>query len=160
MPIRLSNFWLARHQLLFSVLLKTRQTGKSAFVMSGNKLLLDSNIAIYLSKKSLTVSDFAKSNDVLLVSLVTYMEVVGYKFTNETEEEFTNALFGLLEQLPITQAIAEQVVVYRKIRKIKLPDAIILATAYEHGCQLVTRNVSDFMGLEKGVVIVNPFEKM
>ena len=127
--------------------------------MSGNKLLLDSNVAIYLSKKTLSVSDFAKPDDVLLVSLITYMEVVGYKFSDEKEEAFTTALFTLLEPMPITQAIADRVISYRKIRKIKLPDAIILATAREHNCKLITRNVSDFIGLDKEVEVIDPFDK-
>lgn len=127
--------------------------------MSGNRLLLDSNIAIYLSKKSLLVSDFSRPYDELLVSLITYMEVVGYPFIDANEEAFTRSLFSLLAPLPITQAIADRVVVYRKIRKVKLPDAIILATAREHGCVLVTRNVSDFADLDDHVIILNPFDR-
>ncbi len=125
--------------------------------MNGDKLLLDSNIAIYLSKQMLSVSDFAQSGDVLYVSLVTYMEVVGYKFTDATEEIFTNTLFRSLQHLPVTQAVADWVVAYRKLRKIKLPDAIILATAREYGCQLVTRNADDFLELDDKVIIINPF---
>ncbi len=127
--------------------------------MNGNKLLLDSNIAIYLSKRTLSVQDFAQTGDVLYISLITYMEVVGYKFTDQEERSFTDALFDSLVRLPVTQAIADRVVLYRQNRKIKLPDAIILATAREYGCQLVTRNVGDFVSLDEGVTIVNPFEK-
>ena len=127
--------------------------------MSGNKLLLDSNIAIYLSKRTLTLDEFAEPSDLLCVSLITYMEVVGYKFTDSTEESFTNALFDFLQRLPVTQAIANRVVAYRKLRKIKLPDAIILATAREYDCQLVTRNVSDFADLDELVTIINPFDR-
>lgn len=127
--------------------------------MNGNKLLLDSNIAIYLSKRTLIVSDFAKPGDVLYVSLVTYMEVVGYKFTDATEEIFTDTLFRSLQHLPVTQAVADRVVAYRKLRKIKLPDAIILATAREYDCQLITRNVSDVADLDELVTIINPFDK-
>ncbi|GAB4046941.1 type II toxin-antitoxin system VapC family toxin [Spirosoma litoris] len=125
--------------------------------MSGSKLLLDSNIAIYLSKRVLTISQFAQPGDMLYVSLVTYMEVVGYKFTNVNEESFTNTLFSNLQHLPVTQAVADRVITYRKLRKIKLPDAIILATAREYNCQLVTRNVDDFIGLDNEVMITNPF---
>ena len=121
--------------------------------------MLDSNIAIYLSNKTLIIADFAQPGDTLLVSLVTYMEVVGYRFNNAAEEQFTTALFRKLQQLPVTQPVAERVVSYRKQRKIKLPDAIILATAREYGCALVTRNVSDFIGLDAEVDIINPFEK-
>lgn len=126
--------------------------------MSGNRLLLDSNIAIYLSNKSLMVSDFAQPDDELLVSLITYMEVIGYSFTDKVEEDFAKSLFGLLNQLPITQSIAERVITYRKSRKSKLPDAIILATAREYSCQLITRNVSDFVGLDDQVPLINPFD--
>lgn len=89
--------------------------------MSGSRLLLDSNIAIYLSKRNLSINDFAESGDTLFASLVTYMEVVGYKFTDQAEESFTNALFSSLQRLPVTQAVADRVVAYRKLRKIKLP---------------------------------------
>ena len=95
----------------------------------------------------------------LHVSLVTYMEVVGYKFTDVIEESFTNTLFNSLQRLPVTQAIANRVITYRKFRRIKLPDAIILATAREYNCQLVTRNVSDFADLDELVTVINPFDK-
>lgn len=87
------------------------------------------------------------------------MEVVGYKFTDIVEERFTRTLFDSLERLPITQEVADQVIAYRKNRKIKLPDAVILATARVYNCQLVTRNVSDFTDLDSSVSIINPFEK-
>ena len=126
--------------------------------MSGNRLLLDSNIVIYLSKRILIASDLAQPGDVLYVSLVTYMEVVGYKFTDAAEESFTNALFDSLQHLPVTQAVADRVVAYRKLRKIKLPDAIILATAREYDCRLITRNINDFLELDDEVIVTNPFE--
>ena len=122
-------------------------------------LLFDSNITIYLSNKTLTISEIARRDDVLFVSLVTYMEVAGYRFGSDAEERFVAALFHTLQQLPVTQRIAERVVGYRKLRKIKLPDAIILATAREYDCQLVARNLSDFIGLDNEVTIINPFNK-
>lgn len=127
--------------------------------MSGSKLLLDSNIVIYLSKKTLSISDIAQPGDTVYVSLVTYMEVVGYKFSDEAEERFIADLFTTLQRLSVTQLVADRVVIYRKLRKVKLPDAIILATAREYGCKLITRNISDFIGLDTEVEIVNPFEK-
>lgn len=127
--------------------------------MSGNRLLLDSNIVIYLSKRVLTLSEFAKPGDAIYVSLVTYMEVAGYTFSDTVEESFTTMLFESLQRLTVTQTIADRVVTYRKLRKIKLPDAIILATAREYDCQLLTRNVDDFAGLDDSVVIINPFNR-
>ena len=126
--------------------------------MSGSKLLIDSNIAIYLSKRILSLNDIAKPGDILFVSLVSYMEVLGYKFVDKAEESFVKALFNSLQLLPVSQHVAERVISYRQIRKIKLPDAIILASAYEFGCTLITRNVDDFADLDIGVTIINPFD--
>lgn len=98
--------------------------------------------------------NFAMSGNKLLLD-----KVRGYQFTDEVEELFTNTLFSTLQRLPVTQAIADRVVVYRKRRKIKLPEAIILATAHEYDCSLVTRNIDDFAGLDERVTIINPFDK-
>lgn len=127
--------------------------------MSGNRLLLDSNIVIYLSKQLLSIEQVAQPDDSLFVSLITYMEVVGYPFSDTTEQEFVEVLFSSLYPLPITQSIANRVVAYRKIRKIKLPDAIILAKAREYDCRLVTRNSSDFEEIDDAVSLINPFSE-
>lgn len=47
----------------------------------------------------------------------------------------------------------------RKKKKIKLPDAIIYATAMVNNCELVTADVKDFRGLEAGVNVYNPVPK-
>jgi len=41
---------------------------------------------------------------------------------------------------------------------VKVVDAVIAATALEHGITLVTRNVKDFAGL--GVVLLNPWDEV
>jgi predicted nucleic acid-binding protein len=46
----------------------------------------------------------------------------------------------------------------RKAHRIKLPDAIIAATANVYQLTLITRNVSDFDGIS-GLEIMNPWEK-
>ncbi len=45
---------------------------------------------------------------------------------------------------PVTNAVAERAAENRRMRRIKVPDAIILATAETAGRTLVTRNVKDF----------------
>ena len=124
--------------------------------MNGNKLLLDSNIIIYLSNKVLKISDFANANDTLYISVITYMEILGYRFDSKEEEDFIKNLFSYLPVLHIDELIAEKVIAYKKASKIKLPDAIILATAREYECKLVTKNIADYKGIDEEVELIQP----
>lgn len=53
-------------------------------------------------------------------------------------------LLSTLKQLPMTSAIAERAGRLRRRIDIDLPDAVIAATALEHGLVLLTRKVADF----------------
>ena len=59
--------------------------------------------------------------------------------------------------LPLTEQVAEIAIEIRKTVRIKLPDAIIAATAKHYGLILVTRNSKDFDRLPE-IKIVNPHE--
>jgi len=111
--------------------------------MDGNSTLLDSNIIIYLSKNELPFSildQFAA----LFVSVISYMEVLGYRFSNSKEENFVKELVSMFNIRFIDQEIAGNVIDIRKQYRIKLPDAIIAATANTDDLCLVTKNVEDF----------------
>jgi len=123
--------------------------------MNGNSALLDSNIIIYLSKNELPFSildQFAA----LFVSVISYMEVLGYRFSNSKEENFVKELVSMFNIRFIDQEIAGNVIDIRKQYRIKLPDAIIAATADTDDLCLVTRNVEDFKNID--VRILNPFD--
>ena len=55
--------------------------------------------------------------------------------------------------LPLSPEVAERAVQIRKASRIKLPDAIILATAQVHHRVLVTRNTRDFPVGKEGIRI-------
>lgn len=112
--------------------------------MNGKCFLFDSNILIRLSKQEPEVVAFVNSCSRKFISVVTYMEVLGYPFATKTEENFVKKLLNLFELTHIDQDIADHTVKIRKKHKIKLPDAIIAATAQVHRCKLVTANVKDF----------------
>ena len=123
--------------------------------MSGNSALLDSNILIYLSKNELPFSildQFAA----LFISVISYMEVLGYRFSNSKEENFVKELVSMFNIRFIDQEIAENVIDIRKQYRIKLPDAIIAATANTDDLCLITRNIEDFKNID--IRILNPFD--
>ncbi len=53
--------------------------------MNGNSALLDSNILIYLSKNELPFP-ILDQFEALFISVISYMEVLGYRFSNSKGE--------------------------------------------------------------------------
>ncbi|MCD6584754.1 MAG: type II toxin-antitoxin system VapC family toxin [Desulfobacteraceae bacterium] len=123
--------------------------------MNGKKALFDSNIIIYLSKREIDLS-YIDQFDELFISIITYMEILGYSFANVEEEKFIRKLLSIFHIVFINQTIADLTIEIRKTRRIKLPDAVILATAVAENIQLVSRDVDDFSNID--IKVLNPFE--
>jgi predicted nucleic acid-binding protein len=124
--------------------------------MNGRKRLLDSNIVIYIAQQKLLPEQFLQSDDMLYISDITFMETLGYPFVNSLERSETESLLSILFRLPISDPIVREVINIRQARRMKLPDAIIAATALVHGCELVTRNISDFAKIPN-LSVFDPF---
>ena len=112
--------------------------------MNGINFLIDTNIIIYLTQGRLKISDFAKNNSNLYISSITYIETLGYPFSNQDEERTITDFCDTFERVFLTSNIEKQTIQIRKKYKIKLPDAIIAATAIIYNLTLVTLNSSDF----------------
>jgi predicted nucleic acid-binding protein len=104
-------------------------------------LILDSNTIIYLSKELIKVDDIFNSNEEYSVSIITYMEVLGYRFDSDEEKVFIEKLFSYLTIIYIDETIANQVIELRQKNKIKLPDAIICATVLLNNAILITNDI-------------------
>jgi predicted nucleic acid-binding protein len=118
-------------------------------------ILLDSNILIQLVNGEIPASKIFFEDCNYSVSIITYMEVMGYSFKNEIEENTFKELFSKLTIHFIDFGVAEQVIKIRKYKKIKLPDAIIAATGIVFQSEIMTRNEADFSSIE-GLNIINP----
>lgn len=124
--------------------------------MNGKKVLLDSNIIIYLSKGSLDVDEILIDYDEFFISIITYMEVLGFQFDNQEEKELIEQLLAQFVIIQLGMEIAKEVISIKQKKKIKLPDAIIFATAKKNDCDLMTYNVDDFKNIDETVKIVKP----
>jgi predicted nucleic acid-binding protein len=122
--------------------------------MSGK--LIDTNILVYLSKKQLDFDKVAVPGEKLFISVITYMEVLGYNFQSNHEKKYIEEICRNLPVMELERKIVETVIQIRQQRKIKLPDAIIVATAIVYKLELITANVADFAGIDKTLVITNP----
>ena len=126
------------------------QIGRERVEMSGKSgYLLDSNFIIRLSRSEVGAVEFFEKFDKVAVSIITYMEVLGYNFKNVIESNMVRDIFELMEILYIDEVIANKVIDIRKSIKIKLPDAIIAATALVNDYSLVTANIDDFKRLDE-----------
>lgn len=119
--------------------------------------LIDTNILIYLAGKRLQPQFLASRYKDLYVSRITQMEFLGFNFEKSTDEQAAQRLISAFNLVDVDAAITVVTIRVRKQKRIKLPDAIIYATAKELGCELVTANYRDFQGLSEGVPIFNPF---
>lgn len=106
------------------------------------KALFDTNIVIdYLNGITLAKTEI-NQYQTKFISIITWIEVL----VGASAEE-TNAVKNFLQQfklIAIDSDIAHIAVKIRKTRRIRLPDAIIWASAEKNDCMLVTRNTKDF----------------
>ena len=120
------------------------------------KYLLDSNIIIYYLNGDENIHSFiAKNRDISAISIITYYEVLNYDFSVDEELVVRDFLDGF-EVLSISKNIINKALENRKVKKIKMADNFILATAQIFSLDIVTRNTKDFLSFSNG--IVNPFE--
>ncbi|MBW8051786.1 MAG: type II toxin-antitoxin system VapC family toxin [Cytophagales bacterium] len=124
--------------------------------MNGSEAVLDSNILIYFSKETLDFRKTCQTYKAIYISAISYMEVLGFKFKNKEERVLIKKFLNSMEILHTNWEITDKVVNYRQQSKIKIPDAIILATASMLNADLITNNPADFKGIDKNVGIVIP----
>lgn len=114
------------------------------------RALLDTNILVDYLRGSEKARAEIERYDRPAISLVTWMEFLSGA-RDEGEEAELRGFLARFELLPITLQVAEEAVGLRRERAIRLPDAIIWATARTLDGLLVTRNVRDFPADDPGV---------
>ena len=77
-----------------------------------------------------------------LISIITFIEVL-VVVTDPSEEKEIRRFLSSFRILELSQSIANNAVKLRQELRLKVPDAIVYATARDAGCILVTRNTKD-----------------
>jgi predicted nucleic acid-binding protein len=110
--------------------------------MNGLRFLLDSNVLINLvngkPEAVALLQDNQAKPSLCAYSSVTRMELLGWAGMTEAQEQFAKQLLATMQHMAIVHEVEEKTIALRRRRKVKLPDAIIAATAQAHGLQLLT----------------------
>ena len=104
-------------------------------------VFLDSNTIIYLSKELIDIDTVFKDDEEYAISVITYMEVLGYNFESEKEKDFIEEFCSFLKIVYIDKEIVNKVIKLKRKNKIKLPDAIICATVILNNATLVSNDI-------------------
>nr|WP_175798371.1 type II toxin-antitoxin system VapC family toxin [Burkholderia anthina] len=113
------------------------------------KALFDTNILIdYLGGVEAARTELARY-DYRAISIVTWMEVlVG---ATASDDAALRAWLSSFAIIPLDGTVANRAVTIRKEHRMRLPDAIIWASAQVNGLLFVSRNTKDFPVTEPGV---------
>lgn len=96
--------------------------------MSGNKLFVDTNIFLYLLDGEKTVADVLSGNQIY-ISFITELELLSFHKLNSSDEIRIKQLIKDVTIIDINNDIKQNAIEIRQEYQLKLPDAIILASA-------------------------------
>lgn len=129
----------------------------------GITYLWDTNTVIYYLQQQFPPSaekfiDNILSDSGPAISAITEIELLCWKTPSEGDLKVLHDFIEEVWVFELERDIKLKTAEIRKAHKIKLPDAIIAATALVYDLTLMTRNVRDFKHIEK-LSLLNPHEQ-
>lgn len=108
-------------------------------------ILLDTNIVIYLHGSQLSdeIGNRLKSTTLDTCNII-IAEVLAYEFIDPEDAKYFEDLLASMKNHLFDRVVTGKVIELRRSINIKLPDAIIAATALVNDLELWTHNIADF----------------
>jgi predicted nucleic acid-binding protein len=127
----------------------------------GTTYLLDTNTVIYyldsvLHENALNFIEAKLDESGSIISIISKIELLGWQAP--TQHAMAQVEKFVLDSitLPMTDLVVEKTISLKRTLKIKLPDAVIAATAIVNNLTLISRNDEDFRKIS-GLKYLNPF---
>lgn len=111
--------------------------------MSGNRYLLDTNAVISIVNGNEQLITLLESSSFVAFSIISIIEFLAY--SNLTEKDIT-VFEKMVEESSVIslrntdKELINTITSIRKSHKIKLPDAILAATAIHYQCQIISND--------------------
>ena len=120
-------------------------------------MIFDTNVLIYISQNILKIENLIEPKIKPGISVISYVEALGFSFSTPEERFYMEQICNSCQTVNLSEQIIKETIRLKSNFKIKLPDAIIYATAVIEELPLMTNNISDFKSLDGGVKLINPF---
>ncbi len=122
--------------------------------MTGIDYLADTNALIYLLNGNSCMAPYLMKN--LSYSVISEMELLSYSGITKQEESSIKSLLNDCSELSLTDEIKEKTIELRKKYRIKLPDAIVAASAIVNNLPLITADKGFRQILELSLELIDP----
>lgn len=109
--------------------------------MNGNKIFADTNILIYFLNGDKEVIEMISDKDIV-ISFITELELLALPNMSDESLKIIEGLLNNCLIVDITKEIKERTIEIRKKSNLKLPDAIIAASAFAFNIPLITADRS------------------
>jgi len=125
--------------------------------------VIDTNILIYhlagvlTDQAEVTLADALESGS--YISIITRIELLGWRKHSPNSLKAAEALLMSVSEIPLHEEIIRLCISFRQNYPIKLPDAIIAATARHVKVPLMTRNMADFERVPE-LKMLDPFSQI
>ena len=114
--------------------------------MSGIDYLADTNAVLYFLSGNACMKPFVSSR--FAFSVISEMELLSYPKITQDEETRIRGFLDASSCVTISDVIKDRTIQLRRAYNIKLPDAIIAASAIEHNLALITADTG-FEGIKE-----------
>jgi hypothetical protein len=118
--------------------------------MNGDRFLLDTNAVIALLKGNDFINQYIRPADWIGISVISYLEFHAFRFLSDQDEILFNNFVEHIDIIGINSNnsyLLKLIIQIRKKFNLKIADAIIAATAIQHGSILITAD-QDFLKVE------------
>ena len=114
--------------------------------MNGIKYLVDTNFLIHTDQRKPLVEPFLSEN--IAISFISEMELLGVFSISKSKKDSMQLIINECYVLEITQIIKVIAITLKQKYKLKLPDAIIAATAIHYNLTFISSD-ADFKSIKE-----------
>jgi predicted nucleic acid-binding protein len=118
-------------------------------------MLADSNLIIYAASGKYPALVNWFSENIISVSAISLVEVLGYSKLKLEEKETLEMLFAEMNILYPSAEVFQKAVRLRQEHSMSLGDALVAATALHYNLPLATHNTKDFAWI-KSLTVIDP----